>query len=347
MTYSTLFFDDYSEGAHPRILEALSRTNFQQDRGYGRDFFTQEATRLIREKINQPQAAIHFVATGTQANLISIASILRPYESVIATHEGHIAVHETGAIEATGHKVNLVPSVAGKMTPESIEIILAEHIDEHMVRPRLLYISQATEVGTIYTKKELQDLYEFAQRHGLYLFIDGARLGTALTSPQSDLTLEEIAMYADFFYIGGTKNGALLGEALVVLNPQLQDHLRYHIKQRGALMAKTRVITTGFMELFQDDLYFQNARHANAMAQKLALGIEAVGYELAQPFATNQIFPILPNRVIEELEKKYGFYRWLADSAPGHSTIRLVTSWATREEALEAFLHDLVALRSP
>jgi threonine aldolase len=335
MPHSILFFDDYSEGAHPRILEALGRTNFQQDRGYGKDSFTQEAIRLIREKIKKPEAAIHFVSTGTQANLISIASMLMPYESVIATHEGHIAVHETGAIEATGHKVNVVPSVAGKITPEAIEAVIAEHIDEHMVQPRVVYISQATEVGTIYCKKELQALYQTCQAKGLYLFIDGARIGSAVVSKEADLDLEDIANYCDFFYIGGTKNGALLGEALVIIHPDLQQHFRYYMKQRGALMAKTRVITIAFLELFKDDLYFENARHA----------IEASGYGLLQPFSTNQIFPILPSKVIQALEEKYGFYHWLSNTAPEHSAIRLVTSWATQEEAVDSFLRDLVSVQ--
>lgn len=345
MSHSILFFDDYSEGAHPRILEALGRTNFQQERGYGEDFFTQEATRLIREKIKKPEAAVHFVSTGTQANLISIASLLKPYESVIATNEGHIATHETGAIEATGHKVNTVPCIAGKMTPEAIEKIVLEHINEHMVQPRVVYISQATEVGTIYSKQELQNIYRTCQEHQLYLYIDGARIGHAVMSKDADFNLEDISSCCDFFYIGGTKNGALLGEAIVIINPDLQKHFRYHMKQRGALMAKTRTMTISFIEFFKDDLYFENAHHANEMAQKLAKGIEASGYQLSQPASTNQIFPIFPNKVVEQLQKTYGFYVWSKAATVHHSVIRLVTSWATKEEAVNAFLNDLIVLR--
>lgn len=338
-----LFFDDYSEGAHPQILEALRASNFQQERGYGQDFFTQEATRIIREKINNPKAAIHFVSTGTQANLLGIGSMLQPYESVIATQEGHIAVHETGAIEATGHKVNIVPSSDGKITPEAITAVLLEHTDWHMVRPRVVYISQATEVGTIYSKQELEAIYYTCQEHDLYLFIDGARLGSALMAHEADLNLEEIATLCDFFYIGGTKNGALLGEALVIVNAHLQKNFPYHMKQRGALMAKTRVISISFMELFKDNLYFQNALHANAMAEKLSRGIKVSGYALTQPALTNQIFPIFPEQLILELEKKYGFYRWPSSVAPHHAVIRLVTSWATREEMVDAFLDDITS----
>lgn len=346
MSYSALFFDDYSEGAHPNILEALHSTNLQQTRGYGNDPFTQEATELIRAKIHQREASIHFVSTGTQANMISIASMLQPYESVIAVEEGHIAVHETGAIEATGHKVHTIPSLHGKIRPETIEALLLEHNDEHMVRPRLVYISQATELGTIYQKKELEAIYQTCRNNNLYLFIDGARMGSAITSKEADLDLEEIAKYCDFFYIGGTKNGAFLGEALVILHPDLKRNFRYHMKQRGALMAKTRIISIGFIELFKGNLYFENARHANAMAEKLAEGIQTQGYSLAHPAVTNQIFPILPKKLILHLEKKYGFYRWPTIVAREDAMIRLVTSWSTQEDMVNAFLDDISALRN-
>ena len=342
MSHSYSFLNDYSEGAHPSILEALSRANFQQESGYGEDSFSRAAERLIQEKINKPEAAVHFVSSGTQANLIGLASMLRPYESVIAADNGHIAVHETGAIEATGHKINLVSGVLGKVTPEAVAEVLAVHADEHLVKPRVVYISQATEFGTLYSKQELEQLREFCRSKELYLYLDGARLGHALMAKEADFNLHDIADCCDMFYIGGTKNGALLGEALVIVNRGLQEKFRYHLKQRGALLAKGRVISTQFLELFKNDLYSSNACHANAMAEKLAAGITACGYDFLYPVASNQIFPILPNALIEVLKKKYGFYVWSKVAAmPDYSAIRLVTSWATAEAAIEAFCNDL------
>ncbi|MBX9577907.1 MAG: low specificity L-threonine aldolase [Chthoniobacterales bacterium] len=337
------FFNDYSEGAHPRILAALQETNLQQEPGYGLDSFSQAAADLLRDLIKQPGAAIHFVTTGTQANLITLSSFLKSYESIIAAEHGHISVHETGALEATGHKVHALPSRFGKLDPESIRELMAFHKDEHCVQPRALYISQATEVGTIYSKQELQALRAVCNEHQLYFFLDGARLGNAVMAEGNDADLADIAALCDAFYIGGTKNGALLGEAVVIVNPALQDSFRYHLKQRGALMAKGRVIAVQFRELFQDGLYFENACHANAMAKKLAHGIQTHGYAFAQEPQTNQLFPIFPDTVIEELKKDYGFYVWEKNSAG--SVIRLVTSWATPEAAVEHFLKDLTELK--
>lgn len=342
MSYSYLFFNDYSEGAHPSILEALSRDNFKQEHGYGLDSFSKEAEHMIQKRINQPEAAVHFVASGTQANLIGISSILRPYESVIAADNGHIEVHETGAIEATGHKVTIAPGVAGKLTPEAIQEVVERHTDEHMVRPRIVYISQSTELGTIYCKRELQAIKEVCKKNGLYLYIDGARMGQALMSQEADADLHHIANSCDLFTIGGTKNGALLGEALVIINPKLKENFRYHLKQRGALLAKGRTIALQFIAFFKEDLYFNNAKHANDMALKIAQGVEARGYRLLYPASTNQIFPILPNSLIEKLQKKYGFYVWAKmPTDPEKSMIRLVTSWATEEAAVSSFLGDI------
>ncbi|OHE77752.1 MAG: threonine aldolase [Verrucomicrobia bacterium RIFCSPHIGHO2_12_FULL_41_10] len=341
-----LFLNDYSEGAHPNILDALSRTNLQQERGYGTDSFAQEAEFLIKEKINKPEAKVHFVSSGTQANLISLACMLKSYESVIAAESGHIAVHEAGAIEATGHKVNVVTGVSGKVTTEAVMELLALHTDEHMVKPRVVYISQSTELGTIYSKQELQNLHEFCREKGLYLFLDGARLGHALMAKEADFNLQDIANCCDVFTIGGTKNGALLGEAIVIVNRNFQENFRYHLKQRGALLAKGRVVAIQFIELFKKNfescLYFANAQHANFMAEKLAAGIRVCGYEFLYPLTTNQIFPIFPNKLIEIVETHYGFYVWSKIPAmPDHSAVRLVTSWATTGDAVEAFLQDL------
>jgi len=339
------FYDDYSEGAHPRILEALTRSNLNQEAGYGEDSFSQEAARLIKEKIGNPEASVHFVSGGTQANLIVLASILRPHEAVIAPKTAHINVHEAGAIETTGHKVFHVDSTDGKIKPEQVVEAVKFHTDEHMVKPRVVFVSNATELGTIYTKQELEALSKVCKENELYLYLDGARLGSALTSKTSDMTLPELSEMVDVFYIGGTKNGALLGEAIVINNPALQGDFRYHLKQRGALLAKGRVLGIQFLELFKEDLFFNLAKHANEMAQRLTAGLSQAEYKFLVDSPTNQIFPILPNSFIERLKEKYGFYVWSEVDA-NNSAIRLVTSWATEEENVEQFLSDLESLSS-
>lgn len=342
---SYFFFDDYSEGAHPRILEAFSRRNLQQERGYGMDSFAHEAERLIQEKIGKPEAHAHFVSSGTHANLICVSSLLKPYESVIAPDNGHVHIHEAGAIEATGHKINAVPGVAGKLTPTAVREILATHSDEHTVQPRVVYISQATELGTVYSKRELQNLHDVCKENGLYLYIDGARIGNAVMSKNADLDLKDIANLCDIFYIGGTKNGGLIGEAIVIVNPRLQENFRHHLRQRGGLLAKARAVTVQFVEFFKDNLYMENAKHANDMAQKLAAGIRECGYEFLNEPVANQIFSILPNAIIEKLERQFGFYVWSkATAAPDHSVVRLVTSWATTDIAVQEFLKELQQL---
>lgn len=343
MVYKFLFFDDYSEGAHPRILEAFSRTNIQQERGYIMDSFAIEATELIRNKINNPDADVHFVSSGTHANLVVLASLLRPYESVIAATSGHINLHETGAVEATGHKINAVEPNDGKVTPQEVERIVAMHNFDQMVKPRAVYISQSTEVGTIYSKRELEELSRICKKHNLYLYIDGARLGAALASSLSDLDMESLAKLTDIFYIGGTKNGTLIGEAIVIVNPTLKENFRYHLRQRGALLAKGRVVSLQFLELFKDNLYFDIARYANEMAQKLTNGIKECGYEFLVDSPTNQIFPILPNIIINKLQKEYGFHLWQTVDTE-KSVIRLVTSWATPDSAVKEFIATLKAL---
>jgi threonine aldolase len=334
------FMNDYSEGAHQNILAALSQTNLTQETGYGDDQYCQQAAELIREKIGDPGVDIHFVSGGTQANLILISSILKPYESVIAVKTGHICVHETGAIEATGHKVNYAPGKNGKISPEEIRAIVAEHTDEHMVQPRLVYISQSTELGTIYSRIEMEQISAVCHELGLYLYVDGARLGSALTAKKADLALPQLSKFADAFYIGGTKNGALLGEAVVLRNPDLKPHFRFHIKQKGGLLSKGRILGIQFLELFRNDLYFNLAGHANQMAAQMAAGLAEAGYSFQYPAETNQLFPILPNWVIDQLNQEYRFYTW-EKIDPEHSSVRLVTSWATPQEAIDKFLVDL------
>lgn len=333
------FKNDYSEGAHPAILQRLMETNLQQTIGYGEDEFCDEARAWIKTYL-QKDSAIHFVSGGTQANLIVISSMLKPHESVIAVESGHIAVHETGAIEATGHKVNTVPTIDGKMTIDEIQNVLNLHTDEHMVKPKMVYISNSTEVGSVYTKAELTAIYDFCQANQLYLFVDGARLGSALTSSKSDLTLEDFANLTDVFYIGGTKNGALIGEAIIINTPQLNEDFRYHIKQKGGMLAKGRLIGIQFAEMFKNDLFFEMGKHANAMAKKLAEGIAAKGYDFLTVPSSNQIFPILPQQEIERLHEKFEFFVWQKIDDE-HSAVRLVTSWATPEEQVDHFLNQL------
>lgn len=334
------FKDDYSEGAHPSIIQALSQANLDQEEAYGEDSYCEKAKAIIREKIQNPKADVHFASGGTQANLVVISSILRPHESVISANSGHVVVHEAGAIEATGHKINTIETEDGKLRPQDIKPVIDSHYFEHMVKPRLIFISNSTEVGTVYKKKELEKLSSFCKKNELILYLDGARLGSALTSQESDLTLPELSRLVDIFYIGGTKNGALFGEAIVINNEKLKQDFRFHLKQKGALLAKGRIFGLQFLELFKDDLFFELGKHANAMAMKLAKGIEKNGHEFFTKPVSNLVFPILPNDLIEKLGKKYEFYVWqkIDDKK---SAVRLVTSWATKEESVDGFISEL------
>lgn len=334
------FRDDYSEGAHPRILHVLNQTNLNQEEGYGKDNYSIKAAKAICKITKNLKAEIHFVSGGTQANLIVISSVLKPYESVIAANTGHIAVHEAGAIEATGHKINTVETRNGKLSPQLIKSVIDSHQDEHMVKPKLVFISNSTEIGTVYKKKELKELYLFCKQNNLYLYLDGARLASALTSQENDLTLSEISKLVDVFYIGGTKNGALLGEAVVINNNQLKEHFRFHLKQKGALLAKGRLLGIQFLELFKDNLFFELGKHANLMASNLSEGIKRAGYEFLTKSTSNQIFPIFPDKLIEKLKKKYEFYVWCKVDSE-QSAIRLVTSWATKDESVDKFIFDV------
>jgi threonine aldolase len=337
------FTNDYSEGAHPRILNALLETNLEQAAGYGLDQFTLEAAELIKRKIGRKDVDIHLIPGGTQTNLIAISAFLRPHEAVIAPLTGHVEVHETGAIEATGHKIITKEGIEGKLTPADVKEAVEYHADEHMVKPRLVYISNSTEVGSIYSKAELAALSNVCREHNLLLFMDGARLGSALTSDKNDLTLEEIANLVDAFYIGGTKNGALIGEALVIITESLKEDFRYHIKQKGALLAKGRLLGIQFRELFRDNLFFELAEHANRMAGKIQDALIELGCPLLLHSPSNQLFPIMPNEVIAELAKNYSF-EMQRKVDEDRSLIRLVTSWATKESAVEEFIAELSRL---
>ncbi|ASK95298.1 threonine aldolase [Xanthomonas citri pv. fuscans CFBP 6996] len=333
------FRNDYSEGAHPRLLQALAQASAEQHAGYGTDRHTARAVALIRNAVAQPQADVHLLVGGTQTNLIAISAFLRPHQAVIAVEAAHIATHETGAIEATGHKVLTVPALHDKLTPALIQPVLAVHGNEHMVQPRLVYISNSTESGTIYTRAELDALSRFCRANDLLLYLDGARLGAALTADGNDLDLPTIATLTDAFYIGGTKNGALLGEALVIVNPVLQADLRYLIKQRGALLAKGMVLGVQFAALFEDSLFFELAAHANGMAQRLL----AAGAHFTSDSPTNQQFIAVSAQHAAQLAQRYDFERWEVRT-DGSQVIRFVTSWATTAASVDRLCADVAAL---
>ncbi len=338
------FRNDYSEGAHPAVMQALQETNLVQTPGYGTDHYCEEARALIREKCAALTADVHFLVGGTQVNLVACAAFLRPFEAVVSPCTGHPLVHETGALEATGHMVLSVPSEDGKLTPEQIRTVCAAHSGEHMVRPRMVYISDSTEVGTAYTKEELSALHQVCKALDLYLYLDGARLGCGMTCAAAPLTWSDLAETLDAFTIGGTKNGVLFGEALVITNDALKADFRSHMKQRGAMLAKGRLLGIQFRAILENDLYLETARHANTLAQKLQAGIEALGYPLFIQTPTNQIFPIFSNRLLTALSKTYEYEAQQAMDED-HTCIRLVTSWATPEEAVDTFLQDLKALK--
>ena len=338
------FKNDYSEGCHPNILDALIKTNPSQQNGYGYDEYSNQARELIKQKMNHHDADIHFVSGGTQANLLIISSILRPHESVVSAETGHIFTNETGAIETTGHKVHGLVTEDGKLKTEHIQSVLDTHTNKpHQVKQKLVYISNSTEIGTIYTKKELQELSDFCKANNLYLFMDGARLGHALTSEINDLTLEDIAKLTDVFYLGGTKNGALLGEAIIITNEKLKEEFGFHIKQKGAMLAKGRLLGIQFLELMKDDLYFDLAKYSNVQAMKIKSAFQKKGLEFLSDTFTNQIFPIINNSQIEKLSENFDFYVWKRIDEE-NSAIRLITSWATSDKVVEEFVKEIESL---
>ncbi|RPF47793.1 L-threonine aldolase [Hydrogenoanaerobacterium saccharovorans] len=334
------FKNDYSEGAHPNIMQALLKSNLEQTVGYGMDSCCEDARRSICEKIGRQDADVHFLVGGTQTNLTVISAALRPYQAVISAETGHICVHETGAIEAAGHKVIAVAAENGKLTPQLIHNTIDVHTDEHMVQPKMVYLSLPTEVGTIYSKQELEDISVCCKENGLLLYVDGARLASALTAQGCDVTLADLARLCDAFYIGGTKCGALFGEAVVLLNNAMKQDFRYMIKQRGGMLAKGRLLGIQFGELFRDDLYYRIGQHANRMAALIKQACQSEGFTFVTDSVTNQQFPILPDTVLEEMEKNYLFEVWEKRN-DGYTAVRFVTSWATCEENVLQFCADL------
>ena len=338
------FENDYNRGAHPEILRRLVETNMDMETGYGSDSFCSSAKEKIRAACGCPDADVFFMSGGTQTNAIVIDTYLAKYEGVVSAQTGHIHVHESGAVEFTGHKILTVPEHDGKIIPSDLIALLenfwgdADH--EHMVFPGLVYISHPTERGTLYSKAELAAISEVCRKYELPLFVDGARMGYGLMSYETDVTLHDLAEYCDAFYIGGTKCGALFGEAVVITNRNLQRDFRYLIKQRGGMLAKGWLLGAQFDALFEDDLYLEICAHADAMADLIRAELAALGYDLFLPGITNQIFVTLPDVLLEELQKDFTFAYWdRVDEC--HSTVRFCTSWATTKENAIALCNRL------
>ena len=330
------FENDYNRGAHPEILRRLVETNMDMEVGYGNDSFCVSAREKIRQACGCPEAEVHFISGGTQTNAIVIDAILAKYQGVVAVQTGHIHVHESGAVEFTGHKILTLPEHDGKMDPAELTALLesfwADADHDHMVFPGMVYISHPTERGTLYSKAELAALSEVCRKYELPLFMDGARMGYGLMSYESDLTLADIATYCDAFYIGGTKVGALCGEA-VVFSRNAPKHFFTTIKQHGALLAKGRLLGIQFDTLFTDDLYFKISRQAIEMAKQVRDGFVARGYELGWESPTNQQFIVLENSDMARLKEQVRFCVW-EKRDENHTVVRFATSWATSEEDL-------------
>ena len=334
------FANDYSEGACPEVMDALIRDNNTQCPGYGLDQYCALTARKIRKIVEDSSVDVHLLSAGTPCNVVAI-SLLRSHEAVISVESGHINVHETGAVEATGHKIIAVKGENGKITPEEIEQVVAAHPDEHMVKPKMVFISNATEFGTIYQKEELKKIYETCQRLGLYLYLDGARLSNALVAIGNDLSLKDICAYTDMFYLGGTKNGAYAGEIFIIRNDELKPDFRYYEKQHCAMLAKGRFLGTQILALLENNVYLSNARNANIMAQALAYIFKQLDFRMYIESPTNQIFPIIENRLLEKIQNKYVVTIW-GPYDENHTIVRFVCSWATKKTTIQEFYSDLV-----
>ena len=335
---------DYLEGAHPKILKRIVETNFEQTPGYSNDEYTKYASATIKRVCKKEDIDVHILVGGTQTNLIVISSILRPYQGVVCVETGHINVHETGAIESCGYKILTVKSEDGKITAEQIKNVAKSHRDSdmsvHMVMPKLVFISLPTECGTNYTKKELEDIYNTCKENNMYLYIDGARLGYGLVAQDTDLKIEDIPNLCDVFYIGGTKIGALFGEAVVIVNNELKKDFRYIIKQKGGMLAKGRLLGIQFETLMDNDLYFKLSRHAVDLAMKIREALIQKGYKLLYNSYTNQQFVIVTNEKLKELNKKFTFFK-VKNIYKNTTAIRICTSWATTEENVDELIANL------
>ena len=338
------FHNDYSEGCHEKVLEALTRTNLEQTPGYGTDDYCKEASALIAKACGNENLKVHFLVGGTQANLTVIAAALRPYQAAVCAVSGHINVHETGAVEATGHKVLGLPSDDGKITAQQVRNLVAAHRAndsfEHENQPKMVYISNPTEYGTLYSLKELEELSAACRDNGLYLFLDGARLGYGLVAQDNDVTLNDLARLCDVFYIGGTKVGALFGEAVVYSNAVLAEDFRYMIKRQGGMLAKGRLLGVQFKALFEDNLYFDISAHAVRLADQIRATFDEMGVRYLVPGVTNQIFPILSDDFLEKLSKNFMFTE-MERVDDSHRCVRFCTSWASTQENVDALCAEL------
>lgn len=338
------FHNDYSEGCHEKVLQKLIATNDIQTPGYGTDEYCTRAAEKIKMLCGREDLAVHFLVGGTQANLTVIDAALRPHQAALGPVGAHINVHETGAVEATGHKVLNVPSDDGKISAEQVRTVIDQHRAsdsfEHEAQPKLIYISNPTEYGTLYSLAELEALSAVCREKGLYLFMDGARLGYGLTAQDYDVTLPDIARLCDVFYIGGTKVGALFGEAVVIGNPAIAEDFRYLIKQHGGMLAKGRLLGVQFDALFEDGLYFEISRHAVKMADQIRAVFDELGIPYLVPGITNQIFPVLPDGFLAELSRNFMFTE-MGRVDEGHRAVRFCTSWATKQENVDALCAEI------
>ena len=338
------FHNDYSEGCHEKVLEALTRTNLEQTPGYGTDDYCKEAAALIAKACGNEDLKVHFLVGGTQANLTVIAAALRPYQAAVCAVSGHINVHETGAVEATGHKVLGLPSADGKITAKQVRDLVAAHRAndsfEHENQPKMVYISNPTELGTLYSLKELEELSAACHENDLYLFLDGARLGYGLVAQGNDVMLQDLARLCDVFYIGGTKVGALFGEAVVYSNPVLAEDFRYMIKRQGGMLAKGRLLGVQFKALFEDNLYFDISAHAVRLADQIRSTFDEMGVKYLVPGVTNQIFPILDDEFLAELGKNFMFTE-MERVDEHHRCVRFCTSWASTQKNVDTLCEEL------
>ena len=334
---------DYTQGAHPLIMERLLETNLEQTCGYGEDDYCKHAAELIKEACANDNIDVHFLVGGTQTNATVISSVLKGYQGAVCADTGHINVHETGAVEATGHKVLALPNIDGKINAKMVEDYVSGHYNDvtasHMVQPGMVYISLPTESGTMYSKKEIMDIFDVCRKYDMCFFIDGARLGYGLTSEINDISLNDLCKYSDIFYIGGNKVGALFGEAVIISNDAYKKDFRYNIKRHGGLLAKGRLLGIQFETLFTDDLHFRISKNAIDMAMKLKKAFTDMGYELFADYYTNQQFVYLDDSKAEQLSKKYTFSLW--GEYNGKKAYRFCTSWATTNTQIEQLINDL------
>ena len=336
MKYS--FRNDYNQVGHPLILEALVKNASAINVGYGFDDISINLEKKI-QKLVKEKVSVYLLAGGTQTNMLTLSKILKPYEAVISVKSGHIESHETGAVEGSGHKIITVNGENGKVRAGDVLDVLALYNNPHMVKPRAVYISDSTEIGTVYKKEELKELYKVCKKNDLYLFLDGARLPIALTSSDNDMDLADICKYTDAFYIGGTKNGMPLGEMLIIKDKYISEDFRYHLKNKGAMLSKTFMLAYMFDAYFENDLYLSLAKNSNSMAKYLREELHGIGIEIAFPNNTNQVFVILKNDLINTIKEEFDFEMW--EEGKESSIIRLVTSFNTSKDSIDALIEKV------